>query len=309
MRSIRLLPFFFLLIFQSAAAQKKNHISFATTTEFREYLDSKRDQTKYPLLSAHRGGPMPGFPENCIETFENATKYQPVIIEFDVALSKDSVLVIMHDDKLDRTTNGTGPIGEKTYKELRELLLEDTEGKLTNFKIPTLDEVLLWAKGKVLLTIDVKRGVPFSKVIDAVRRTKAGDYSIVITYNANQAAEVYKLAPDIMLSVSANKKEDIERLNSMGVPNDRMVAFVGTTPPAAENYSYLHGLGIKCILGTMGNIDRSAAASPDGSTYADLINGGADILSTDNLALAGKQLDKLRKQLKLKNKNIRQVEH
>ena len=100
---------------------------------------------------------MAGFPENCIETFENATTYNPVIIEFGIAYSKDSVMVIMHDDKLDRTSTGKGNIGDYTYEELRVFNLKDNDGKETNFKIPTLDSVLTWSKGKALLTIDLKK--------------------------------------------------------------------------------------------------------------------------------------------------------
>lgn len=287
--------FFVLFLFfcSTAIAQQNHYISFETGDGLKNFLTWKEGQ--FPLISAHRGGPMKGFPENCIETFENATTYNPMIIEFDVALSRDSVLVIMHDDRLDRTTTGTGPVGAYSYAELQQLRLKDPDNNITQFKIPTLDEVLAWAKGKVLLTIDVKKGVPFSKVVAAVRRQKAENCSIVITYNANQAAEVHNLAPDLMISVSANKKEDVERLNSLGVPNNRMVAFVGTREPDKESYRYLHSQGITCILGTMGNLDKSAASTDASKVYGQLVENGANILSTDNIALASEQLNDLRK--------------
>ena len=76
---------------------------------------------------------MPGYPENCIETFDNATTYNPVVIEFDIAYSKDSVMVIMHDDLLDRTSTGKGPIGSYTHEELKAFNLKDNEGKETKF--------------------------------------------------------------------------------------------------------------------------------------------------------------------------------
>lgn len=282
--------------------EKHHYISFQTANDFRDFLNRKTPG--FPLISAHRGGDMPGFPENAIETFENATRYQPVVIEFDVALSKDSALVIMHDDKLDRTSTGKGLIGDYTYAELRELNLKDPKGKETKFKIPTLEEVLRWGKGKVIFTIDIKKGVPYRKIIEAVRKTRSETNAIVITYNANQAAEVHQLAPDLMISASARSVADIERLNQMGVPNNRIVAFVGTAAPDQSVYEYLHSKGITCILGTMGNLDKSAVANPNQKLYGQLIAKGADMISTDELVLAGKQFDEYRAANKLSFHNL-----
>ncbi len=285
------------------APSRHHYIKFKTAKEFQAFLNRKA--APFPLLSAHRGGPMPGFPENAIETFENATTYQPVIIEFDVALSKDSVLVIMHDDKLDRTTTGSGPIGEQIYADLQKQYLKDNQGTLTKFKIPTITEVLRWGKNKVLFTIDVKRGVPYEKIVAAVRETKSENNAIVITYNANQAAKVHELAPDLMISATVRRIEDLERLNSIGVPNDKIVAFVGTSTPSKSLYDYLHSKGITTILGTMGNLDRSAKANKNKAVYSNLIADGADMLSTDDIVLAGQQLDAYRTANKMKFNNLK----
>ncbi len=286
----------------SCTAQKKHHLSFKSTTELQSFLNAKN--TSYPLLSAHRGGPMPGFPENCIATFANATTLQPVIIEFDVALSKDSVLVILHDNKLDRTTTGSGPVENYTYKELQSLHLKDNDGKLTDYKIPTLGEVLRWGKNKVLFTIDIKRGVPYEMIIAEIRKTKSESNSIVITYNAGQAAAFHQLAPDLMISASLKGKADLDRLNKMGVPDNRIVAFVGVAEPDKTVYAYLNSKGIACILGTMGNLDRSAAANPQRKVFYHLIANGAAFLSTDQLQQAGKELDDYRKDKGLKTKFV-----
>lgn len=301
------LQFLFLAIALSSLAciapKQHHYISFKSAKDFQAFLNRKTKP--YPLLSAHRGGSMPGFPENAIETFENATAYQPVIIEFDVALSKDSALVIMHDDKLDRTTTGTGLIGSQNYAELQKLTLKDDDGKVTSFKIPTLEEVLRWGKNKVLFTIDIKRGVPYEKIIAAVRRTKSETNSIIITYNANQAAKVHKLAPDLMISATVKSPADLERLNQMGVPNDKIIAFVGVAEPDQSLYKYLNSKGISTILGTMGNLDRSAKANKNRQVYRNLVANGADVLSTDEVALAGEQLDAYRKEKQLKFKNLK----
>ncbi|WP_421825620.1 glycerophosphodiester phosphodiesterase family protein [Larkinella sp.] len=233
------------------------------------------------MISAHRGGgDIKGYPENCIESFAYLAEKLPVIIECDIDLTRDSVLVMMHDQTLDRTTTGTGKLIGKTYEETQQYRLEDNFGNVTNFKIPTLEQVLRWGKGKVIYTLDVKKNVPFAKVVEMVRRTGAADYSVVITYNATQAAEVYRLDPNLMLSVTILKEEDYQRLHDLGIPDRNMVAFVGVKEPTPNLYRFLHEKGISCILGTLGNLDKQAAAKGD-QVYKKFAENGADVMSTD----------------------------
>ncbi len=262
----------------SLIAQTATGLQFSNVDELRSFLSYSRQ--KSPLVSAHRGGPSSGYPENAIETFEKTARGQRVIIETDIAISKDSVLVMMHDNRLDRTTNGTGLVSDFTLEELKKLYLKDNEGNLTTYRIPTLEEVLQWGKGKVIFTLDPKRGVPYKRIINTVNKHNAGAYAVIITYNANQAAEVHQLDSNLVLSVSIRNEEDLNRLKSYGIPEKNMVAFVGTSAPDTSLYSLLHSKGISCILGTMGNIDRQAAARGE-RVYRDLVIQGASILSTD----------------------------
>ena len=292
-----------MLVFLNSFAQQKEYLlQFKTTKELHRFLSYSKNAI--PLVSAHRGGPVKGFPENCTATFANSIKYNPTIVETDIALSKDSVLVMMHDNTLDRTTTGTGKIENYIYQELQQLYLEDNDGNKTPYKIETLDEVLKWGKDKVVYNLDVKKGVPMQMIIDAVRRNKAEAYSVIITYNANQAAEVAKLAPDLMISVSARGKEDVVRMENLGVKADKMIAFVGVSEPKPEVYEYLHSRKIACILGTMGNIDKSAATNGD-VLYYKLIENGANVLSSDRHIEAGIQLMMYADDKKLKSKHIK----
>ena len=286
------------------AQMSSYHISFPNTKKLHQFLQFS--DKIYPLISAHRGGPAKGFPENCTPTFANTITYNPAIIETDIALSKDSVLVMMHDNTLERTTTGKGKIGDYTYAELQNFFLEDTEGNPTLFKIETLDQVLQWGRDKVIYTLDIKRGVPMAMIVAAIRKNKAEKYATIITYNANQAAEVAKLAPDLMISVSARGKEDIERMEALGVKADKMIAFVGTSEPKSAVYEYLKSRKIATILGTMGNIDKSAKTNGD-DLYYKLIENGANFLSSDRNVEAGKQLSKYVKDKKLKSKYIKVV--
>lgn len=241
---------------------------------------------RLPLISVHRGGgDLTGYPENCIESFAYVTKQigtpaHPAIIECDIDLTKDSVMVMMHDATLDRTTTGTGKLIDKTYAELDPIRLEDNQGNETAYKIPTLEEVLRWGKNKATFTLDVKRNVSFANVVDMVRKTGAGAYAAIITYNAKDAALVHQLDPNLMISVTIRNHSEYDRLHDLGVPDNRMVAFVGVTEPPKELYQFLHQKGIACILGTLGNLDKQAAAKGD-QVYRKFAENGADMMSTD----------------------------
>ena len=244
-----------------------------------DFFHYKPNQTA--KISAHRGGgDLKGYPENCIESFGYLAKNLPVIIECDIDLTKDSVMVMMHDATLDRTTTGTGKLIDKTYAELAPYRLEDNMGTVTPYKIPTLEEVLRWGKNKVTFTLDVKRNVSFEKVVDMIHKTGAGDYAAVITYNAPDAAKLNRLDPNLMISVTIRNRAEYDRLHELGVPDNRMIAFVGVKEPDAELYTFLHEKGIACILGTLGNLDKQAAAKGD-QVYKKFAQNGADIMSTD----------------------------
>ncbi len=268
-------------------AQELKTISINNATETSLFL--KWSEERVPMISAHRGGPAPGFPENCIGTFENTIKYTHAIIECDIAITSDGHLVMMHDNTLDRTTNGTGKVNEVTLEYIQSLYLKDDGGNLTNFQVPTLREVLEWGKGKVVFTLDVKRGVPFEKVTDLIIETETSHLSIMITYNMEAAMQVHELIPDLPISMSLGSMDAIEQWRKTGIPAENVVAFVGTSERDAELYDVLHKEGIYCILGTMGNLDRSAATNGD-ELYANLIRNGADILSTDRPIEAAKAL-------------------
>jgi len=272
------------------AGHLQHSIVVTSTAEARDFYTWSPD--RIPMVSAHRGGPYPGFPENSLEAFENTLKHTPSIIEFDVALTKDSVLVLMHDNSLDRTTTGKGRVIDHTYEEIQEFFLVDKEGTITTFKVPTLEEVLAWGKGRTLFTVDIKREVPFEMIIDAIKKQEAEPYAAVITYSLEAAKKIHRLHPDLMLSVSIRNEEELARFQSSGIPVDRWIAFTGTSERTPEFNKQLHELGVFTILGTLGNLDRSAIARGD-QLYAGFVQNGADILATDRPIEAAKAIESL----------------
>ncbi len=152
------------------------------------------------LVSAHRGGPQPKFPENCIATFENTLRHTYAIMEIDPRYTKDGAIVVHHDATLERTTTGRGHVAELTLRELKELRLKDTEGFVTDFQIPTLDEVLKWARGKTVLVLDQK-DVPVEARVRKIEEHLAEAYAMLIVYSFKDARKCYDLNKNIMMEV------------------------------------------------------------------------------------------------------------
>ena len=271
-------------------ATRSHYIQINTLSETADFYSWTND--RIPMVSAHRGGTYPGFPENAIETFANVLTYTPAIIELDVAMTKDSVLVLMHDDDLDRTTTGTGKVNEVTFEYIQTLFLEDNDGNLTHFKIPTLEEALIWSKGKALLTVDIKRSVPYEKIVEEVQKTKSEAHAALITYSFEAAKKLHLMAPELMLSVTIRNEEEIGRLEEAGIPWNRVIAFTGVSERSPEFNLALHDKGVFTILGTLGNLDKSAEARGD-ELYAIFVQNGADILATDRPIEAAKAIQTL----------------
>lgn len=118
---------------------------------FREKLFDNK--SKYVTIVAHRGDWRKS-PENSIKAFESCIEMGADMIEIDVRKTKDNELVVIHDNTLDRTTNGKGKISDKTLAEIKNLRLRAGHGAVTRHSIPTLEEVLLLCKDKVLINID-----------------------------------------------------------------------------------------------------------------------------------------------------------
>jgi len=245
-----------------------------------------------PIVSVHRGGKsIKNYPENCLETLQYVNDSIPAIYEIDVAKTKDNQLVLLHDNSLERTTTGTGKLTSYTYKELETFNLEDDFGNETTFKIPLFSTVLKWAKtNNVVLTVDIKRSVAVAEVIDAIRAEKAEDVCIIITYDMKQSQAAYKLAPDLLLSVSARNEKELDWLVHSNIPTENMLAFTGTRLSPDDFYKKVQSYGIKTMLGTLGNLDKQAESKGD-VPYTIWRAKGVDAFATDRPFAAAKALN------------------
>lgn len=225
------------------------------------YFDCLRERG-FTAISAHRGGPSDGFAENAITTFEHTLGVAPgTFLEVDIAQTADGVLVLMHDDRAERTTTGTGAIAELDMAQLLTFLLEDDNGQRVDARVPTLAEALEWADGKTVLELDIKRGVRYEDVIAAVQNANAMSRVIFVTYSVDGAARLARLAPQAMIYTTISNERELDTLDRRGVDLARIVAWTGTDTPAAALVSALAERGVETRFGMFGEgRDYTAAA-------------------------------------------------
>lgn len=133
---------------------------------------------KYVTVVAHRGD-WRGAPENSLQAYQNCIEMGVDMIEIDIHKTKDGVLVIMHDETLNRTSNGKGKISEHTYSEIQTMgLRAQHDAWITRHKIPTLEEVLNLCKGKILINID--KGYDYFQDVLALTEKTGTTHQIII---------------------------------------------------------------------------------------------------------------------------------
>lgn len=129
------------------------------------------------IVASHRGD-WRNFSENSIEGLEGAIAMGVDIVELDLQMTKDSVLIVMHDGKLDRTTTGKGVIAELSIDSIRKVNLKNGCAIRTQQKVPTLEEYLIRSKGRIMLNLD-KADRYFPQVMALLKKTGTTDQIIM----------------------------------------------------------------------------------------------------------------------------------
>lgn len=117
-------------------------------------------------------------PENSIQAVQNCIEMGVDMVEIDLKKTKDGHLIIMHDKTIDRTTTGKGKPEDYTLEELKKFYLKSGTGHPTSHRIPTLEEVMLLCKGKVLVNIDQGYNY-FREVYDILEKTGTADQCVI----------------------------------------------------------------------------------------------------------------------------------
>ncbi|HXI17665.1 MAG TPA: glycerophosphodiester phosphodiesterase family protein [Chloroflexota bacterium] len=168
----------------------------------------RRGAGRAPLVVAHRGASGQA-PENTLAAFRLAIQQGAPAVECDVHLTLDGVPVVIHDDRVDRTTTGTGEVATQRYDALRDLDAGTWFcAQFAGEHLPTLEEALAVCAGKARLIVELKRGGGEALVdaaLAAINRAPGTDLA-VISFGPEEVRHVARKRPDLALGFLIGRK-------------------------------------------------------------------------------------------------------
>lgn len=189
------------------------------------------------MVMGHRGS-CTVYPENTIVSFSKALEIGVDIIEFDINLSKDKIPMVIHDAKLDRTTDGSGAVADFTAEELKRFDAGAKKGDIyKGERIPTLDEVLDLMEDypDVLLNIEIKGSSKEAAAItiDILKKRRFAARSYLACFDAAILHYIKEIAPDIktqgfpaecMGNFIEGANGTYSKMDYVGIPKDTLTS-------------------------------------------------------------------------------------
>src|SRR5688572_13486724 len=242
--------------------------------------------SKEVLVASHRATHHV-YPENSLKAIQASIKLGVDIVEIDVKVSKDGIPFLMHDRTMDRTTTGKGDPEELTWEELQKLSIVD-KGKKTSYKIPSLEEALELADGKILVDLDLKTD-RLDRIIEVVKRLDMKESVFFFDSDYDALSRIQSANKDFMI---------MPRAHSVGQADSAIVMF---DPPIVHiDFSFYTTECVKLIkdsnariwINALGDCDKDLRAGKSKQALKKLLGNGANIIQTDEPELLLKALEK-----------------
>ncbi|WP_190809559.1 glycerophosphodiester phosphodiesterase family protein [Flagellimonas sp. S3867] len=270
---------------ETSIAEKATQVS----TIQNKIANLKDSKNKEIIVVAHRGD-WRNAPENSLQAIQNCIDMGVDMVEIDIRETKDGHLVLMHDETIDRTTNGKGFVKDWTLDSLRTLQLKDGLGVPTPHKIPTLEEALSTTKDKILVNLDKSYKI-FDKCFQIVKLTETLDQVIIKGTKTREQVEeefgtyldqVYFM-PVVRLAKGSNLVVDDYLKNRKPVafefivPNDT----TGLNTYFNELREKGAGVWVNSLWPKLSGGHDDEKAAMDINTYQWYIDNNVDIIQTD----------------------------
>lgn len=158
------------------------------------------------LAVAHRGASREA-PENTLAAFRCALDAKSPAVECDVQRTRDGRLVVIHDQTLDRTTDGRGSVAALTFEELRRFDAGSWFGPaFAGERVPSLDEVLDLVRGRAFVLLEIKNGPLFyegiePQVAEALHRHGMADAALVMSFDHPAVRTMRAVAPEVATAI------------------------------------------------------------------------------------------------------------
>mgnify|MGYP002639913042 CR=1 FL=1 len=240
----------------------------------------------YVVGVAHRGASRHA-PENTFAAFDAALALGAHAVELDVRTTSDGVLVLMHDSTVERTTNGSGSVGEMTWAQLQALTIPSEFDGVPDQAIPSFLEALEHIDGRLVVDVDVKdaEGQAMAAVIQQAGVT---DKVFLLTKSVDKAEAYREADPALAIMPNLGSPEEIEDYLPFE-PELAEVDFldVAEAAPGFAQHGvrlFTHGLGFESVAVGNGSIDES---------WQGMVVDGAQVIQTDYPELLAPFLEEL----------------
>lgn len=251
--------------------------------------------SKNVLVICHRGD-WRNYPENSIPAIESVIRMGADMVEIDVQLTKDSVLVLMHDRTIDRCTTGRGKIGEMTYEELQRHYLKTAHGVRSSLdlKVPTLREALEVCKDRI--TVNIDKGYDYYPMVLALTEELGVTHQVLIKGGKSLADIEAKMAENennllympIVTPANAGSAKIFEEYIAADKPQLAYeVCWSEMTPVVEECMQKVIADGSKLWVNTLWNSlcgglsDDVAYEKSAEEVYGKILDMGATMIQTD----------------------------
>lgn len=253
-------------------------IAAAQSCNFRSVFVELADElSPCVLVVAHRGA-HGAAPENSAKAIEDAIAMGVDIIEIDIRSTKDGVPVLLHDQTLDRTTTGSGQIANMTFEEVRHLRLLNKAGEVTEQRVPTLTEVLVQAKGRAVLDLDIKSG-PIESIVSRVVETSTINSALFFSGNTETLQQALKMSSSLLIMPRARDLVSTKQLATAFSPVIIHIdsSFNNNSTIEAARFS-----GSRVWINALGASDAMILSGQYGEALEPLLAHGASIIQTDH---------------------------
>lgn len=229
-------------------------------------------------------------PENSVAAIQDCIEMGVDMVEIDVQATADGQLVLMHDDTVDRTTNGSGRVRDLTLAELKTLFLRDgiggSDAALTTHRIPTLEEALDAAEGQILVNLDAKGEVLLHGLVEALKLGRT-DHILFKGSGLSQQDLAFFKDSYFMPIVRDGEGPVRDLIDHYDVVNPVAVEMVYQDPAFLDDYAQtIAAAGKRIWANTMWeglagqNTDSAALTDPD-THWGYLVSRGVNMIQTD----------------------------
>ncbi|GAB2555945.1 glycerophosphodiester phosphodiesterase family protein [Kribbella endophytica] len=216
------------------------------------------------IVTGHRGV-MGSEPENTVRSFRRAVGYGCDEIELDLRVTSDDALIVLHDATVDRTTNGTGPVEELTFDDLRKLDAGLGE------QVPTWAETIAAIDVRIQAEVKAARAVPL--LVESLQADPSlAERTMVTSSNAEILLAVRRAMPSAVTGLIFGRTPDVADVLALTRAAEATWALCGITGLTVEGVAELHREGLEV----------TAWPVPDAEVFARAVELGVDGITTDH---------------------------